>query len=215
LGAGLHRRKKDGSSLLKKNRNLDTHSVVLKAAAGTRLPLAGPPLSGEDLVPLIPATAYRAVTGGDQPDWPVPLAGRIPGLGQGRLVISCETAALTGPSAGLVTNRADWTAQRSIATSLPRWPIEPFYQEGKEPLGLDEYRMRPAEASKKQGCLVFVAYSLLPRDCLPPSPLKGHLPRKTIGEAGRQPAQALIEALILQTHERLQLGQKAKDVFAH
>ena len=139
---------------------------------------------------------------------------RIPGLGKVRLVLSFENADLTGTSAVLVTNRADWTAQRIIAPYLQRWPIETFYQDGKEPLGLDEYRRRDAEVLKKHWCLGFVAYSLLHLDCLPPSPIKGHLPLKTIGEACRQQAQALIEALILQTHERRQLGQKAKDVFA-
>lgn len=215
LVAVLHRRKKDWISLLKKNRNLETNSFVLKDAAGKRIPLAGPHLSVEDLVPLIPATAYRAVTVGDKLYWTFTLAVRIPGLGKVRLVISFENADLTGTYAVLVTNRADWTAQRIIATYLQRWPIETFYQDGKEHLGLDEYRMRDAEAIKKHWCLVFVAYSLLHLDCLPPSPIKGHLPLKTIGEACRQQAQALIEALILQTHERLQLGQKAKDVFAH
>ena len=113
-----------------------------------------------------------------------------------------------------MTNRTDWSAHRIIATYLQRWPIETFYQDGKEHLGLDEYRMRDAEAIRKHWCLVFVAYSLLHLDCLPPSPTKSRLPIKTIGEACRQQAQALIEALILQTHERLQQGQKAKDVFA-
>lgn len=215
LVAVLHRRKKDWLSLLKKNRNLETNSFVLKDAAGKRMPLAGPHISVEDLVPLIPATAYRAVTVGDKPYWTFTLAVRIPGLGKVRLVISFENADLTGTYAVLVTNRTDWTAQRIITTYLQRWPIETFYQDGKEHLGLDEYRMRDAEAIKKHWCLVFVAYSLLHLDCLPPSPIKGHLPLKTIGEACRQQAQALIEALILQTHERLQLGQKAKDVFAH
>ena len=76
--------------------------------------------------------------------------------------------------------------------------------------------MRDAEATlrEKHWCLVFVAYSLLHLDCLPHSPTKSRLPIKTIGEACRQQAQALIETLILQTHERLQQGQKAKDVFA-
>jgi hypothetical protein len=41
------------------------------------------------------------------------------------------------------------------------------------------------------------------------------LPIKTIGEACRQQAQALIEALILYAHERLQLGQRAEDIFAY
>jgi len=114
----------------------------------------------------------------------------------------------------LVTNRADWSAHRIIATYLQRWPIETFYQDGKEHLGLDEYRMRDAEAIQKHWCLVFVAYSLLHLDCLPPSLKQGRLPIKTIGEACRQQAQALIEALILHTHARLQLGQKAQDIFA-
>ena len=101
-------------------------------------------------------------------------------------------------------------------SSVPRQSFtrQTFYQDGKGHLGLDEYRMRDAEAIQKHWCLVFVAYSLLHLDCLPPSLNKGRLPLKTIGEACRQQAQALVEALILQTHERLQQGENAKDVFA-
>ena len=212
--AVLRRRRKDWISILKKNRNLETNSFVLKDADGNRIALDGPHIKVEALVPLIPATAYRAVTVGDKTYWTFTLAVRIPGLGKVRLVISFENAELTGTYAVLVTNRADWTAQRIIATYLQRWPIETFYQDGKEHLGLDEYRMRDAEAIQKHWCLVFVAYSLLHLDCLPPSPTKSCLPIKTIGEACRQQTQALIEALILQAHERLQQGQQAKDVFA-
>jgi hypothetical protein len=75
--------------------------------------------------------------------------------------------------------------------------------------------MRTAEAIGKHWCLVFVAYSLLHLDCLAPSPTKGSSPLKTIGEACRQQAQALIQALILYAHDRLQLGQRAEDIFAH
>ena len=212
--AVLQRRKKDWISLLKKNRNLETNSFVLKDADGKRIPLDGPHISVEDLVPLIPATAYRAVTVGKTTYWTFTLAVRIPSLGKVRLVISFEKADLTGTYAVLVTNRVDWTALRVIATYLLRWPIETFYQDGKGHLGLDEYRMRDAEAIQKHWCLVFVAYSLLHLDCLPPSPTKSRLPIKTIGEACRQQAQALIETLILQTHERLQQGQQAHEVLA-
>jgi SRSO17 transposase len=212
--AVLRRRHKDWISILKKNRNLETNSFVLKDADGKPIPLNGPHISVENLVPLIPTTAYRAVTVGDKTYWTFTLAVRIPGLGKVRLVISFENAELTGTYALLVTNRADWTAQRIIVTYLQRWPIETFYQDGKEHLGLDEYRMRDAEAIQKHWCLVFVAYSLLHLDCLPPSSTKSCLPIKTIGEACRQQTQALIEALILQAHERLQQGQQAKDVFA-
>jgi len=207
-------RKKDWISLLKKNRNLETNSFVLKDAAGTPIRLEGPHMAVEDLVPLIPPTAYRAMTMGDKTYWTFTLAVRLPGLGKVRLVLSFATAELTGTAAVLVTNRVDWSAQRIIALYLQRWPIETFYQDGKTHLGLDEYRMRNAEAIGKHWCLVFVAYSLLHLDCLSPSPTKGSLPVKTIGEACRQQAQALIQALILYAHEQLQLGQKAADIFA-
>jgi hypothetical protein len=211
----LRRRKKDWISILKKNRHLETNSFVLKDAAGKRIPLDGPHIRVEDLVPLIPATAYRAVKVDDQTYWTFTLAVRIPGLGKVRLVISFENAELTGTYAVLVTNRVDWTAQRIIATYLQRWPIETFYQDGKEHLGLDEYRMRDAEAIRKHWCLVFVAYSLLHLDCLPSSLNKSRLPLKTIGEACRQQAQALIEALILYASQQFEQGHKVKDVFAH
>ena len=74
--------------------------------------------------------------------------------------------------------------------------------------------MRNAKAIQKHWCLVFVAYSFLHLDCLPASLRQSRLPIKTIGEACRQQAQALIEALILQTHDRLQHGQNATDIFA-
>jgi len=213
--ACLRRRKKDWISILKKNRKLETNSFVLKDAHGKRMPLEGPHISVENLVPLIPANAYRAVKVGEQTYWTFTLTVRIPDLGKVRLVISFENAELTGTYAVLVTNRMDWTAQRIIATYLQRWPIETFYQDGKEHLGFDEYRMRDAKAIQKHWCLVFVAYSLLHLDCLPTSLRQSRLPIKTIGEACRQQAQALIEALILFASQQLEQGQKANHIFAH
>ena len=207
--------KKDWVSLLKKNRNLETNSFSLKDAAGQPIRLEGPHIAVEDLVSLIPPTAYRAVTVGDKTYWTFTLAVRLPGLGKVRLVVSFKNAELTGTYVVLVSNRVDWNAQRILTLYVQRWPIETFYQDGKGHLGLDEYRMRNAEAIQKHWCLVFVAYSLLHLDCLPSSLTNASLPLKTIGEACRQQAQALIEALILYAHERLQLGQRAEDIFAY
>ena len=206
-------RKKDWISLLKQNRNLETNSFVLKDAEGQPIRLEGPHIAVEDLVPLIPPTAYRAVTVGDNTYWTFTLAVRLPGLGTVRLVVSFKNAELTGTSAVLVSNRVDWHAPRILTLYVPRWPIETFYQDGKGHLGLDEYRMRNAEAIQKHWCLVFVAYAFLHLDCLPSSPTKGSLPVKTIGEACRQQAQALIEGLILYAHKCLELGQRAEDLF--
>ena len=207
-------RNKDWISVLKKNRNVETNSFVLKDAMGKPIPLTGPHIAVEDLVPLIPRTAYREVPVGDTTSWTFTLAVRLPGLGKVRLVVSFQSADLTGTSAVLVTNRVDWNAQRIITLSLQRWPIETLYQDSKGHLGLDTYRMRSAEAIGKHWCLVFVAYAFLHLDCLPPSPRKGSLPVKTIGEACRQQAQALIEAVILSAHEQLQHGQQAVDLLA-
>jgi hypothetical protein len=51
----LRRRKKYWISILKKNRNLETNSFMMKDADGKRIPLDGPHVSVEELVPLIPA----------------------------------------------------------------------------------------------------------------------------------------------------------------
>jgi len=190
-------RKKDWSSLLQQTRNLEPHRFVLTDAAGKPLSLVGPHMAVEALVPLIPPTASQAVTGGETTSWTLTLAARIGGLGKVRLVVSCAKADLTGTSAVLVTNRVDWHAPRIIPLSWQRWPIEPFSQDGKTSLGVDASRLRNAEAIGKHWCLVFVAYSFLPVDCLPLSPTKGSFPIKTIGEACRQQAQALMQALIL------------------
>jgi len=213
--AFVRRRRKDWISILKKNRNLETNSFELKDAQGKRIPLEGPHISVEDLVPLIPANAYRAVKIGEQTYWTFTLTVRIPGLGKVRLVISFENAELTGTYAVLVSNRVDWTAFRMISTYLQRWPIETFYQDGKEHLGFDEYRMRNAKAIQKHWCLVFVAYSFLHLDCLPASLRQSRLPIKTIGEACRQQAQSLIETLILYASRQLEQGQQASDLFAY
>jgi hypothetical protein len=109
----------------------------------------------------------------------------------------------------------DWSAQKIIATYLLRWPIETFYQDGKEHLGLDEYRMQDTKAIGKHWCLVFTAYSLLHLDCLPPSLKKSPLPIKTIGEACRQQGQALIEKLIEFVNVQLQQGRSMDEIFAY
>ena len=98
-------RKKDWISLLKKNRNLETHSFTLKDAEGKPVRLEGPQIAVEDLVPLIPPMAYRAVTVRDKTYWTFTLAVRLPGLGKVQLVVSFKSAELTGTYVVLVTNQ--------------------------------------------------------------------------------------------------------------
>ena len=108
----------------------------------------------------------------------------------------------------------DWNAQRIITLYLQRWPIETFYQDGKTSLGLDEYRMRSAEAIGKHWCLVFVAYSLLHLTCLPavPDRTKGLI--QTMGDACRQQGRVLLQRLLVFVHDQLSQGVTADHVFA-
>ena len=102
----LARRRKDWISLLKKNRRLETASFHLRDANGWALKLPGPHIAVEELVPLIPANAYRPVKVREHTYWCFTLGVRIPGLGKVRLVVSFEHESLTGRSVVLVTNRA-------------------------------------------------------------------------------------------------------------
>jgi hypothetical protein len=100
----LARRRKDWISVLKTNRLLETASFHLRDANGWTLKLPGPHLAVAELVPLIPATAYRAVKVGEHTYWCFTLTVRIPGLGKVRIVVSCEHETLTGRQVVLVTN---------------------------------------------------------------------------------------------------------------
>src|SRR5918999_2361453 len=90
VGRVLARRRKDWVSLLKTNRLLETASVHLRDANGWTLKRPGPHLAVEELVPLIPATAYRPVKIGEHTYWGFTLTVRIPTLGKVRIVVSFE-----------------------------------------------------------------------------------------------------------------------------
>jgi DDE superfamily endonuclease len=207
------RRRQDWISLLKKNRGLETASFQLRDANGWTLKLPGPHLAVAELVPLIPANAYRPVTVGEHTYGCFTLAVRIPTLGKVRIVVSCEHETLTGRQVVLVTHRVDWNAAQIIGLYLQRWPTETFYQDSQGQLGFNEYRMRSAEAIGKHWCLVFVAYSLLHLTCLPTVPDRTQGLIQTIGDACRQQGRALLQKLLLFVHEQLSHGATADHVF--
>ena len=210
----IERLEKDWVSILKKNRNIEVNSFVLKDKEGKVIPLPGPHIKIEDLLPLIPAHAYRPIQVEGRTYWCFSRNVAIPALGKVRLVFSFDNAELKGDSVVLVTNRLDWSPEFIIQTYLRRWPIETFYQDSKGYLGLDEYRMRTAEAFQKHWCLVFVAYSFLHLECLELSRTKGAVfSIQSIGETCRQQGRALIQSLILMVHELLSAGETVDAVF--
>ena len=190
-------RKKDWISMLKKNRNLETNSFVLKDAAGKPIRLEGPHIAVEDLMPHIPPSAYRAVTVGDTTYWTFTLAVRIPGLGKVRLVISFRNAELTGTYAVLVTNRLRLECakdHRPVFATLADRNLLSGRQGTSGPGRVSHAQRRSHWETLVSGVRgVFVLASGLS----PPVTEKGSMPIKTIGEACRQQAQALIEAVDL------------------
>ncbi len=203
-------------SLLKNNRNLITNSFVLQDASGERMRFDGPHIKVQDLVPLIPPSAFKPMQVGVQTYYCFSKNVRIPTLGKVRLVISFAKPDLTGTYAVLVSSHLSWDAKKIIATYLLRWPIETFYQDAKQNLGLHEYRMRSAAAIHKHWSLVFVAYSFLHLHCLPTSRRdKVCAPIQSIGQVIRQQSQQLIEALILQAHGSLSDGTDEQQVFSY
>jgi SRSO17 transposase len=219
LAEHLKSKNKDWISLLKSNRNLEAYSIRLKDETGKRIKFDQPHIKVEALLPLIPKTAFRPVQAGKHTYWCFTLSVRIPKLGKVRIVISFETAELMGTYAVLITNRRDWSAKKILSKYLLRWPIETFYRDGKQHLGLDKYQMRTVEAIQSHWCFVFVAYSILHLACLPPPPKKGQrnrsaMPIKTIGQVCRQQGQEVVKKLILFAHKRLKDGNTAAEVFS-
>jgi SRSO17 transposase len=210
----LQHLQKDWVSILKQNRNLETNSFQLRDENGQPISLPGPHIKVNELLPLIPKTAFKAITVAQRLYYTFSMTVRIPSIGKVRIVISFDNPELNGNGVVLVTNRLDCNAKHILQTYLRRWPIETFYQDGKQLLGLDEYRMRTAQAFQKHWSLVFVAYSLLHLDCLTASlSKKQSSPIKSIGEAARQQAQFLIQDLILYAHAAIESGQSVHHLF--
>ncbi len=212
--AVLKRLNKNWVSILKQNRNLETNSIQLRDADGKLLAFDRTQIKVSELVPLIPPNAYKPITLDDRIYYTFTMSVRIPSIGKVRIVVTFDNPERHGNYVVLVTNRTDCNAKRLISTYLLRWPVETFYQDGKQLLGLDEYCMRTAQAFQKHWSLVFVAYSLLHLDCLQPSLAKQQRsPNKSIGEATRQQTQSLIQDLILSAHKALSDGQAIAFVF--
>ncbi len=205
-------------SLLKRNRNLFMQGFQLRDAQGQPIPLpANGVIKVEEFVPLIPSSADHLVEIADRRYGCFSVCTRLSGIGKVRLVISFQSADLSGSYPVLGTNCTGWSAKQTLSTYLQRWTIETFYRDGKQRLGLDQYRVRSLSAMQSHWCLVFVAYSLLhlaglPSSSKPPRGKRQTHPIQTIGEVVRQQGQALIEQLILFAHEQLLQGQAAAQV---
>ena len=203
------------SSILKKNRKLQTAGLKLTDAQGQRLTFSRSESKVEDLVPLIAKSAYKAVKVSDETTYyATTFTAHIETLGKVRLVVSFADPACEGSYAVLVTRQMQWEAQRILRAYCGRFPIEVFYKDAKQHLGFSDYQCRTADAIQKHWYLVFGAYSLLKLELLR-SPLYQTWQRKlkTIGVALRRQSQALVEQMILACHRLLSQGTNPEQLF--
>ena len=211
----LNEHDKKWISILKSNRNISTNNLRILNNKGQKVVFEDKKIKAEDLVKLIPPSAFKSTEIGDKTYYCFSKNVYIASLGKVRLVFSFENPELEGTCAILITNHLTWSAKKIIETYLLRWPIETFYQDAKQQLGLNDYRMRKSKAIQKHWSLVFVAYSFLHLDCLPASRRKKvKEPIRTIGQIVRQQTRRLIENLLLHTHELLEQGVDVSQIFA-
>lgn len=107
LLTAIESQKKDWISILKPNRNIETNSFVLRNEAGEALSFNEPLIAVEDLVKLIPKSAFTPITLDEQTHYTFTFAVRIPSIGKVRLVISFNTPELDKSFVVLVSNRTD------------------------------------------------------------------------------------------------------------
>lgn len=82
-------------------------------------------------------------------------------VGRVKVVISYLDEPFTGTPFFLVTNRKEWTIEKILSTYSKRWPIETFYRDAKQNLGLESCEVRILRGIHRHWNLVFLAYTLL------------------------------------------------------
>jgi hypothetical protein len=215
LIAVIERHQKGWISILKKNRKLQTAGLKIQDAEGKHLSWTESEIKVQDLVPLIPKTAYHPVKINDQTTYyATTFTARIETLGKVRIVISFADPTCEGQYAVLVTRQMNWEAKRILKAYCGRFQVEVFYKDAKQHLGFSDYQCRTAPARQKHWYLVFAAYSLLKLDLLH-APLYQTWQRKlkTIGVVLRRQAQSLVEQMILACHRILSQGTHPEQLF--
>lgn len=215
LIATIERHDKAWISLLKSNRKVQTQGLKISDVDGHRIEFAEPEIKIEELVKLIPLSAYQKVTlDAETSYWTFSFTAQLNTLGKVRLVVSFDKEECTGSPAVLVTRQIHWEAKRIISTYCGRFSIEVFYKDAKQQLGFSDYQCRREEAIGKHWYLVFCAYSLLKLDMLEaPAYQAWQRKLKTIGVAVRRQAQWVIEELILTSHKILTREANPAELF--
>jgi len=124
-------------------------------------------------------------------------------LGRVRIVISHDNEKLEGKPVYIVTNRKDWDSKQILKKYSFRQPIEPFYRDTKQHLGLEECQLRNLQGIKRHWYLVLLAYSLIKLSVCENILSRWEKPIETIGDGCRCAEQDVLEALVVWVYKQL------------
>jgi len=139
---------------------------------------------------------------------------RMHRVGRVKVVISFLDEPLKGNPFYLVTNKKEWPMEKILACYLRRWPIETFYRDAKQNLGLEDCEMRLIQGIRRHWNLLFLAYTLLQTNLA-----KGSLYRwlkanvVTIGGKCQMAAGEILRSFIFWAYEHFQKTHNADEVF--
>ena len=131
-----------------------------------------------------------------------------------KIIISFLDANLKGNSFYLVTSKKEWPMEKILTCYLRRWPIETFYRDAKQNLGLEDCEMRLAKGIRRHWNLLFLAYTLLQTNLA-----KGSLHRwlkanvVTIGGKCQMAAGEILRSFIFWAYGYFQKSCDAEEVF--
>lgn len=135
-------------------------------------------------------------------------------VGRVKIVISFLHAPLKGNPFFLVTNRKEWTIGKILSTYAKRWPIETFYRDAKQNLGLESSEMRLLQGIRRHWDLVFLAYTLLQIESLS-GPLTKWLKSNvvTIGGKCRLVSSEILRSFIFWVYEHAHQNYEPDTLF--
>ncbi len=134
-------------------------------------------------------------------------------LGKVRLLLLHQKPDLSDAPMFLVTNNLRWDKKRILRIYQSRWPIETFYRDSKQNLGLGDYEMRDLKGIKRHWYLVFLSYTLLTLNSMDGSLHKWIKTNvRTIGEKCRRTISDITRDFILWVLKQNQLQKSANEI---
>lgn len=149
---------------------------------------------------------FREIEVKDKTYWTFTKVVSVNKLSKVRLVISYDNKELEGNQVFLVTNCKYWDEKKIVYTYSLRFPIETFYKDAKQNLGLESCQLRSLEGTRRHWSLVNSAYSLLKIDVCKSKLYKRIESDRTIGTQCREASKNLLESLVLWVYRKASKG---------